>query len=563
MANNEKIISQSVFEQAVKDILIELVNSTYSWESYSDEEIGNLVELDPTQVAELSAVINDSVSAKNKVYSSQYTKELIQQSLIESNKYSDDLVANLSNIKLDIVDSLPDSSTVNKSTIYILKDSTGGTNNTLNVWSDSASAFVEVGKLNVNMNNYYTKSEVDAELAKKANSDEVLKPDAIVSDLTTTSGSTTLSTAGLQTELDKKIDKTSILTAKDSSATDDQVYSAKAINTELGEYAKTVDLPTPRTDEEILAVINKEGLQFIDDANDTTLTNGRYATKTTTTNLPVSAYGILTVDKYKDTNSTWIKQTYKPLADQIYVRSKINSLEWTAWDRVTTNNIEKYQIKNYNNDLKVNNTIEKLEDLLKLVPSGQTWYIPDFNIDQTVTDYGFPEGARQWGTMTITNSISSGHYLIELQSNTNYQVEKRWIGETRHVVAGTNQPYQVKWQKLCTTSVADVPVTNIVPADKTTFVNFEGNTSCNYCVRNGICYVSLWGVQVASTGNTIKTNVFLPRVANVRVGTLMTGSGDATCHALAFVLDNGELCFDVKDANISLYGSFSYPVAES
>ena len=48
-----------------------------------------------------------------------------------------------------------------------------------------------------------------------------------------------------------------------------------------------------------------------------------------------------------------------------------------------------------------------------------------------------------------------------------------------------------------------------------------------------------------------------------RGGTLMTGSGDATCHAFAFILDNGELCFDVKDANIELYGSFSYPVSES
>ena len=43
----------------------------------------------------------------------------------------------------------------------------------------------------------------------------------------------------------------------------------------------------------------------------------------------------------------------------------------------------------------------------------------------------------------------------------------------------------------------------------------------------------------------------------------MTGNGDATTHAFAFVYDAGELCFDVKDANISLFGSFSYPVKES
>ena len=224
-----KLTTDVLLKESIKSILTELVNSTYDWQEYTNEEIGQIVELDPTQVAELSAVINDSVTATNKVYSSQHTKELIQESLIEANKYSDDLVANLSNIKLDIVDSLPDSSTVDRSTIYILKDSSGGTDNTLNVWSDTTSAFIEVGKLNVSMDNYYTKAEVDAELVDKANADEVLKPDAIVSDLTTTSGSTTLSTAGLQTELDKVVKTADIKTTLDENSTNDDVYGGKAI----------------------------------------------------------------------------------------------------------------------------------------------------------------------------------------------------------------------------------------------------------------------------------------------------------------------------------------------
>ena len=232
---NEKIIAQDVFEQSIKDILTLLVNNTYNFTEYTDEEVGNLIDLDPTQIAELTAVISDSVVAKNKVFSSSHTTELIQKSVIESNEYADSLVANLSNIKLDIVDTLPDASTVNKSTIYILKDSTGGTNNTLNVWSDSTSAFVEVGKLNVNMDSYYTKSDVDTLLANKADDNTVVHQDDVVSDMTTTSGTTVLSTSGLKTELDKKanddevVKKTDMSTTIDSTSTDDTVPTNKAV----------------------------------------------------------------------------------------------------------------------------------------------------------------------------------------------------------------------------------------------------------------------------------------------------------------------------------------------
>ena len=324
--------------------------------------------------------------------------------------------------------------------------------------------------------NYVSKSGLEFFAKKlllndKKIKDEVLKPDAIVADLTTTSGSTTLSTAGLQTELDKKLDKTSILTAKDNSATDDQVYSAKAINTELGEYAKTADLPTPRTDEEILA-------------------------------------------------------------------------------------IGKYQIKNYNTDLKVNNTIEKLEDLLKLVPSGQTWYIPDFNIDQAVTDYGFPEGARPWGTMIITNSISAGHYIIELQSNTNYQFENRWVGETKNGVAGSNQPYQVKWQRLCTTSVADVPETKLT-------LNSWVTGNIFYTVKNGICFVRVDGLTSAtmSTHSQIIVSGLPKPMYNGVWHNIAANSGS---YGSMLVKVNDETLINyIGSDNVPYYGSFSYPVSES
>ena len=59
---NEKIIAQDVFEQSIKDILTLLVNNTYNFTEYTDEEVGNLIDLDPTQIAELTAVISDGTS---------------------------------------------------------------------------------------------------------------------------------------------------------------------------------------------------------------------------------------------------------------------------------------------------------------------------------------------------------------------------------------------------------------------------------------------------------------------------------------------------------------------
>lgn len=119
------------------------------------------------------------------------------------------------------------------------------------------------------------------------------------------------------------------------------------------------------------------------------------------------------------------------------------------------------------------------------------------------------------------------------------------------------------WKRVCTTSVADVPVTNIAPADTTTFIHFAGNPYCNYRVKNGVCYVNLDNVSITSSGELIRTGVYLPKSANYQGGTFLSGGGDATPHAYVFALrDTGELCFDVKDANTGLYGSFSYPVAE-
>ena len=119
------------------------------------------------------------------------------------------------------------------------------------------------------------------------------------------------------------------------------------------------------------------------------------------------------------------------------------------------------------------------------------------------------------------------------------------------------------WQKVCTTSFMDVPLTNIAPNNESLFVNFKGNSKCNYSVKNGICYITLWGVRITSTG-LADTDVVLPTPLSGASGTLMVSNGDATPRAYAYILEDARstLRFVSREANMNLYGSFSYPVAE-
>ena len=232
-----KLTTDVLLKESIKSILTELVNSTYDWQEYTDSEISDILEISDAQALELSKIINDNVKANNKLWSSNKIDSELQNMIIEANKYSDELIGQISSISLEYVTVLPDTD-IKSNVIYILQ----GTPNTLNVYNNSTSAFVTVGDLNIDLTNYYTKIEVDAELAKKANADEVLKPDAIVADLSVTSGSTTLSTAGLQTELDKKanddvvVKTADIATTIDSTSTNDTVAGAKAVSDKLSQY---------------------------------------------------------------------------------------------------------------------------------------------------------------------------------------------------------------------------------------------------------------------------------------------------------------------------------------
>ena len=227
MANTDKMITETVLKDATEKILQTIADKIYDLVPYDSTEISEILEISDEEAMELVKIINDNVIANNKIWSSNKTNNEIQNAIIEANKYADELIGQISSISLEYVTILP-TSDIKSNVIYILQ----GTPNTLNVYNSSTSAFVTVGDLDLDLTQYYTKTEINDLLSNKADNNNVAHQEDIVSNLTTTSGTTTLSTAGLQTELDKKANDNEVLKKtdiNDTVASSNSVYSSNKV----------------------------------------------------------------------------------------------------------------------------------------------------------------------------------------------------------------------------------------------------------------------------------------------------------------------------------------------
>ena len=428
-----KLTTDVLLKESIKAILTELVNSTYDWQEYTDSEISDILEISDEQALELSKIINDNVKANNKLWSSNKIDSELQNMIIEANKYSDELIGQISSISLEYVTVLPDTD-IKSNVIYILQ----GNPNTLNVYNNSTSAFVTVGDLNIDLTNYYTKSEVDAELAKKANADEVLKPDAIVSDLTTTSGSTTLSTAGLQTELDKVVKTADIKTTLDENSTNDDVYGGKAI----------------------FDAIHESISMILSSASD-----------------------------------------------------------------ITT-----------------------LLAKLKSLAPGKSAVIKLYDSSRIL----FPVEGNYIGTVSVIN----GNEIIVICVN-------HWNSKHAYTFRVQTDDTSISLNKICTTSVNDIPWTNITGNLLSTKVKFSNADSyASYCVKNGTCYVTIWSMTIlAECGVEVLFNG-LPEAAITGSSSLKTANAS---FGLVFTGDGGQILTNVDASCIGRNGycTLSYPVKES
>lgn len=149
-------------------------------------------------------------------------------------------------------------------------------------------------------------------------------------------------------------------------------------------------------------------------------------------------------------------------------------------------------------------------------------------------------------------------YSIRMYRYNNF-AKGEWIrymysGDTPGVMA-----YDSGWQKVCTTKVADVPITGISSSNSNITL---GSNSC-YSVVNGICHVTIWDFKGLATGNNLVVSTSLPKSKQL-VGTNIIGANNGGDNiGFISVSDDGKLYAHVYTTNVMGYCSFTYPVAES
>lgn len=122
--------------------------------------------------------------------------------------------------------------------------------------------------------------------------------------------------------------------------------------------------------------------------------------------------------------------------------------------------------------------------------------------------------------------------------------------------------YDSGWQKLCTTSVKDVPWTTI---SESTFTNttFVPGGTCSYSIKNGMCHIRLNGLTTSAGAYITAPNGTFPnpeiKITNGHYPAV-TSSGNCV---MCIISSSGGLTIRVPSSIGDIYTTLSYPVAES
>ena len=175
----------------------------------------------------------------------------------------------------------------------------------------------------------------------------------------------------------------------------------------------------------------------------------------------------------------------------------------------------------------------------------------------------------QWGGSHADSISAYATYRMIRGADSNWSVLVATIYDTDHRRTIKYCPYDgyredgnkwKTWQRVVTTTVDDVPNTNITFSDETKYSIV--NNTCMYFVKNGTCTVNLYVTCNASVGALDTVSSGLPKPSEFpSYGSLSNPTGDKF---LNYVINSSGVLQLKNGVNgISYIGTFSYPVAES
>ena len=519
---------------------------TYGIDELTKEDVEGLLGLTKEEIEAMTDLILDTEVRIDKTYSSSKIYTGIQQCLEDSKTFTLSELGKFSGVSYKIVTST--SEMTSESIIYLLVNG-----NTYDMYIvEENGATTKIGDMNIDLSQYYTKTEIDNDFLKK------LYADGKYATITAVNG---------------KVDKNKIVTALNNTVTDTQVASALLTKTEL--------------DKTNAKLGEKADKSYVDDKVFETITNpteldankyiktGFYSfgDATKRTNLPIQRVGTLLVyyagyygiqeyilnenlrrfmRRSVDKGKTW--SDWKELATM----DKVSRVYTWTLGKLTYATMEDFLIDMVNRGIIINNASNSV-------------------VISTLYSYiGAPEITELNGMGFNKNSIAGGCLYIDGvystdTSNQGNRLVVRFEGEEGNFVYldntgwGTKRHTYRQYATNLTTGVADVPKTTITPVFPNGVIVGSGGATINYIVRNGWCNVDfMFNIKSATalTWNDIATG--LPKPAN-NVNIVLINDGGKTYRPIPIKINStGSVSLRVPN-DISTtdwwVANISYPVA--
>ena len=498
-------------------------------------------------------LINDTLQAQDKVFSSKHVTDLINSMSEQDKKYVDDIVANLNKLSSKTTSVIPDSSNAEPNTLYLYSADPNPTSyNQYMVLSDKT--ILDLGTTNISLEGYLKETDADSKYLKQVDSHTHSNKSTI--------DNLTQSVIDNINNLNIEVDGTSYTQDKDGKIALPN-YPTPRTNDEIKEVAHTV----PRKDAiDIIAyadsLIGKNNIDAIRVFN---ATNSPYGVDNADNDFFYTIYNI-TNDKFKRIVA------YDIRTNNVYVRIKVSGT-WSDWEKL----IKSDNITDGVGDSSTNDAIPTA----KAVNSKfNNMIIPDYLNSDTMNVNFNKTGIYKFNTPTkgVPENNVGDYMLLNIPWNNCYPrtgmyayqllFSPRCTGFWTRTVWNYNPDTYVytegdysvftKWKAIGYVQHA----TKVIEFDSETNYKPTSITKLRYVITNNVCYVT-GGIDCVTPLSELVVCTNMPKAYIETYVKGMNINGEEDADPVKIYINGSNLQLKRGVAGNSYRFSFSYPLTKN